>query len=87
MITIAIKSTSGPWARWVVNLVASSKNPETRNLRDNDHHAQQKRDGVEIDGFEGFLEAQSPERDHQACADKRDAGTVDPSSARGAKSE
>jgi hypothetical protein len=52
--------------------------PRDPQLRDNDHHAQQKRDGVEIDGFEGFLEAQSPERDHQACADKRDAGTVDP---------
>ena len=52
--------------------------PRDPQLRDNDHHAQQKRDGVEIDGLEGLLEAQSPERDHQACADKRDAGTIDP---------
>jgi hypothetical protein len=52
--------------------------PRDPQLRDNDHHAQQKRDGVEIDGFEGFSEAQSPERDHQACADERDANTIDP---------
>jgi hypothetical protein len=38
----------------------------------------QKRDGVEINGFEGLLEAQRPERDHQACADERDAGAIDP---------
>src|ERR1700731_2741693 len=61
--------------------------PRDPQLRDNDHHAQQKRDGVEIDGFEGFFEAQSPERDQQACPNERDVGAIDPSSRPPAESD
>ena len=35
-------------------------------MRNHDHHAEQKRDGVEIDGVEGLLEAQRPECDTAA---------------------
>ena len=46
-------------------------------MRDHDHHAEQKRDRVEIDGAEGVLEAQRPERDHRRAAEKGDARAVE----------
>ena len=46
-------------------------------MRDNDHHAQQKRDRVEIDGAKSFLEAQGAKRDHRRAAEKGDARAVE----------
>ena len=47
-------------------------------MRDHDHHAEQKRDGVEIDGVKGFLEAQGTDRDHRRAAEEGDARAVEP---------
>ena len=55
-------------------------------LAHNDHHAEQKRDGIEIDGFQRFIEAQRPQTNHQACADEHYAGAVDPQPGRAAES-
>ena len=46
-------------------------------MRDHDHHAQEKRDGVEVDGAEGFLEAQRPKRDHRRAAEEGDSRPVE----------
>ena len=47
-------------------------------MRDHDHHAEQERDRIEIDGAKGFLEAQGTDRDHRRAAKKGDAGAVEP---------
>ena len=47
-------------------------------MRDDDHHAEQQRDGVEVDGAVGLLEAQHAARHHQARAEQRRAGAVEP---------
>ena len=44
---------------------------------DDDHHAEQQRDGVEVDGLVGILERQRARCDHEAGAHQRDAGPVD----------
>src|ERR1700722_19993801 len=46
-------------------------------MRDHDHHAEQKRDRVEIDRAEGFLKAQGAKGDHRSAAEKGDAGAVE----------
>ena len=46
-------------------------------VRNHDHHAEQQRDRVEVDGAEGFLQAQRAERDHRRPAQKGDAGPVE----------
>ena len=46
-------------------------------MRDHDHHAEQKRDGVEIDGAKRFLEAQGAKRDHRRTAEESDPGAVE----------
>ena len=58
----------------------SAERPEcARNLemRDHDHHAEQKRDRVEIDGAEGLLEAQGTDRDHRRAAEEGDASAIE----------
>ena len=47
-------------------------------MRDHDHHAEQKRDRVEVDGAKSFLEAQGTDRDHRRAAKKGDARAVEP---------
>ena len=46
-------------------------------IGDEDHHAEQQRDGVEIDGAIGLLEAEAAARHHQTGADQRGAGAVE----------
>ena len=47
-------------------------------MRDHDHHAQQKRDRVEIDGAKGFLEAQGTDRNHRRATEEGDPRAVEP---------
>ena len=47
-------------------------------IGDDDHHAEQQGDGVEIDGAIGLVEAQGANADHQARAEQRAAGAVEP---------
>ena len=57
-----------------------TQRPEgARNLemRDHDHHAQQKRDRVEIDGAESLLEAQGTDCDHRRAAEEGDASAIE----------
>ena len=46
-------------------------------MRNHDHHAEQKRDGVEIDSAKGFFEAQRPERDHCRAAEESNARAIE----------
>ena len=46
-------------------------------VRHHDHHADQERDGVEVDGAEGLIEAQGAERDHRRAAEEGDARAVE----------
>ena len=46
-------------------------------MRNHDHHAEQKRDRVEVDCAESFLEAQGPDRDHRRAAEESDARAVE----------
>ena len=43
-----------------------------------DHHAEQQRDRVEIDRAIGFIERDDAKRDHQARAEQRRAGAIEP---------
>ena len=47
-------------------------------MRDHDHHAEQKSDGVEIDRAKGVLEAQGPQRNHRRAAEEGDPSAVEP---------
>ncbi len=44
---------------------------------DDDHHAEQQRDGIEVHRLVGILERKRARCDHEAGADQRDAGPVD----------
>ena len=44
---------------------------------DDDHHAEQQRDGIEVYRLVGILERQGARCDHEAGADQGDAGPVD----------
>jgi hypothetical protein len=46
-------------------------------LQWHDHHAEQQRDGIEVNRLIGIFERQGPRRDHEAGADQGDAGSVD----------
>ena len=46
-------------------------------IGDHDHHAEQQRDGAEIDRLVRFLQRHDAGGHHQAGADQRDAGAVD----------
>jgi hypothetical protein len=46
-------------------------------VRDHDHHAEQQRDGVEVNRLERFLQALGTERDHRRPAEKRDSRPVE----------
>ena len=46
-------------------------------IGDDDHHAEQQRDGIEVDRLVGILERQGARCDHEAGADQGDAGPVD----------
>ncbi len=46
-------------------------------VRDDDHHAEQKRDRIEVDRVERVLEAQGAERDHRRAAEKRDPRAIE----------
>ena len=45
---------------------------------DDDHHAEQQRDGVEIDRARHLVDVEAAERQHQAGTDQRRAGAVEP---------
>ena len=45
-------------------------------MRDHDHHAEEKRDGVEIDRAESVLEAQRAKRDHRRAAEEGDPSAI-----------
>ncbi len=65
-----------------------AERPEcARNLevRDHDHHAEEERDGVEIDRPEGVLEAQRPKRDHRRAAEERDPRAIEPEAGNAAR--
>jgi hypothetical protein len=47
-------------------------------MRDHDHHAEEERDGVEIDGVESLFETQRPERDHRRAAEECDPRPIEP---------
>ena len=46
-------------------------------MGDHDHHAEEQRDGVEIDGAERLFEAEGPQRDHRRPAEKGDSHPVE----------
>ena len=46
-------------------------------IGDDDHHAEQKRDGVEVDGAVRLLGAQDAGADHQARAEQRRTRAID----------
>ena len=52
---------------------------------DHDHHAEEERDGVEIDRPERLLEAQGPKRDHRRAAKKCDPRAIEPESGNAAR--
>ena len=43
-----------------------------------DHHAEEERDRLHVDGGEGLVEAEDAGRHHQAGAEQRRAGAVEP---------
>ena len=45
---------------------------------DDDHHAEQQRDRVPVDGVERLVEADAAEGDHRRAAEEGDAGAVEP---------
>ena len=46
-------------------------------MRDHDHHAEEERDRVDVDGVERLLEAHGSERDHRRPAEKGDSRPVE----------
>ena len=52
--------------------------PRDLEMRNHDHHAEQKRDRVEINGLKSFLETQRAKRDHRGAAEEGDARTIEP---------
>ena len=54
-----------------------AKKPDSAQTGDDDHHAEQQGDGVEVHRLVGILERQGTGRHHEAGADQRDAGPVD----------
>ena len=58
-------------------IVHQPKESGEAQIGDDDHHAEQQRDGVEIDGPVGGIERQYAEPDHQARAEQRGAGAVE----------
>ena len=70
--------TNGAWA-WSIASAPSARNaPETLRCATTIIMPSEQRDGVEIDGPEGFLEAQGPERDHRRAAEEGDPRAVEP---------
>ena len=51
-----------------------ARKPQTR---DDDHHAEQQRDGIEVYCLVGILKRQGARCDHEAGADQGNAGPVD----------
>ena len=56
-------------------------------MGDQDHHAEQQGDGVEVDGAVGLVEAERARRHHQARPQQRRAGAVEPQPRRAAKGD
>ena len=54
-------------------------------MRDHDHHAEEERDGVEIDRAERLLEAQRAKRDHRRAAKERDPRPIEPEAGNAAR--
>ena len=46
-------------------------------VRDDDHHAEEKHDGIEIDRSEGLVEGEDVRGDHEAGADDGGSGAID----------
>jgi hypothetical protein len=46
-------------------------------MRDDDHHAEQQRDRIEVDGTVGILQTQRADRDHRRAAQKGDSGAIE----------
>ena len=54
-----------------------SKRAGDLEVRNHDHHAEKKRDRVEIDGAKGFLEAQGTDRDHRRATEEGDPRAIE----------
>jgi hypothetical protein len=57
--------------------IGDSKEARKPQTGDDDHHAEQQRDGIEVHRLVGILERQGARCDHEAGADQGDAGPVD----------
>ena len=57
--------------------ISNGKEAREPQTGDDDHHAEQKRDGIEIDCLVGIFDRQGTRRDHEPGADQRDAGPID----------
>ena len=51
-------------------IIDDVKKPGKPNVRNDDHHPEQERDGIDIDGPVCIVERQQSGRQHQACAQK-----------------
>ena len=54
-------------------------------VRDHDRHAEQERDGVDVDGAEGLFERQRAAGDHRRPAEQRNPGAVEPQARKAAE--
>ena len=54
-------------------------------VRDHDHHAEEERDGVEIDRPKGVIEAQRAKRDHRRPAEEGDPRAIKPEAGNAAR--
>ena len=76
--TTATSSASGWRARATTKAVDQAEEAGQAKIGHHDHHAEQQRDGAHVDGGEGLAHVEDAEGDHQAGAEQRGAGAVEP---------